>query len=193
MIPNLSVRNSTLPPLASRTARPTSLVTVPDFGFGIRPRGARILPQPDVSFNGGVEFGDRGVTDNLTGDLGLEAAVPVAPDSSLHLLGRFDVLLAALLRHYSTTSRPIERAVPSIIFMAASVSYALRSLLFASTIWRTCDRVIRPTFSRFGFAEPFSTPAARLSSCTAGGVLRTNEKLRSSKIVISAGTTSPAC
>src|SRR5438094_1442739 len=39
MMPNLSVRNSTLPPLESRTARATSLVTVPDFGFGIRPRG----------------------------------------------------------------------------------------------------------------------------------------------------------
>src|SRR6266849_4591037 len=43
-MPNLSVRNSTLPPFTSRTARATSLVTVPDFGLGIRPRGPRIFP-----------------------------------------------------------------------------------------------------------------------------------------------------
>jgi len=91
------------------------------------------------------------------------------------------------------TSSPIDRAVPSIIFMAASVSYALRSLRLVSTIWRICCRVTRPIFSRFGLGEPFSTPAARLSRFTVGGVLRTNVKLRSSKIVISAGTTSPTC
>jgi len=65
-------------------------------------------------------------------------------------------------------------------------------LRFVSTIARTCCLVTRPTFSRLGLADPFSIPAARLSRFTAGGVLSTNEKLRSSKIVISAGTTSPA-
>src|SRR5436190_19432482 len=55
MMPNLSVRNSTLPPLESRTARATSLVTVPDFGFGIRPRGPRIFPSgPTFAIMSGV-------------------------------------------------------------------------------------------------------------------------------------------
>src|SRR6266567_399690 len=56
---------------------------------------------------------------------------------------------------------------------------------------RICCLVTRPIFSRFGFGDPLSTPAARLSRFTVGGVLRTNVKERSSKIVISAGTTSP--
>src|ERR1700685_1987900 len=40
----LSVRNSTLPAFTSCTALATSIVTVPVFGFGIRPLGPRILP-----------------------------------------------------------------------------------------------------------------------------------------------------
>src|ERR1700684_3868218 len=40
----LSVRNSTLPAFTSCTALATSKVTVPVFGFGIRPFGPRILP-----------------------------------------------------------------------------------------------------------------------------------------------------
>src|SRR5262245_48216251 len=43
-LPALSTRNSTLPAFASRTARPTSNVTVPSFGFGMRPRGPSTLP-----------------------------------------------------------------------------------------------------------------------------------------------------
>src|SRR5437660_3334034 len=54
-MPNLSVRNSTLPPFTSRTARATSCVTVPDFGFGINPRGPRILPSgPTRDIRSGV-------------------------------------------------------------------------------------------------------------------------------------------
>ena len=52
----------------------------------------------------------------------LQAAVAVARNRRLDLLGRLDVSLSSLLRHYSTTSRPIERAVPSIIFIACSSS-----------------------------------------------------------------------
>ena len=57
---------------------------------------------------------------------------------------------------------PIERAVPSMIFMACSTSFALRSGIFISAISRTWARVTRPTFSLFGIA------AARLD---AGGPL----------------------
>src|SRR5215472_1070278 len=54
-MPALSVRNSTRPPLTSRTARPTSKVTVPDFGFGIRPLGPRMRPSgPTLLIMSGV-------------------------------------------------------------------------------------------------------------------------------------------
>src|SRR3972149_5743663 len=43
-VPVLSTLNSTFPPFRSRTAFPTSNVTVPTFGFGINPLGPRIFP-----------------------------------------------------------------------------------------------------------------------------------------------------
>ncbi len=43
-LPVLSTRNSIRPAFSSRTARPMSMVTVPAFGVGIRPRGPRIRP-----------------------------------------------------------------------------------------------------------------------------------------------------
>jgi len=55
MMPERSVRYSTLPPLASLTALPTSNVTVPDLGLGMRPRGPRIRPSlPTVPIMSGV-------------------------------------------------------------------------------------------------------------------------------------------
>ena len=54
-MPERSVRYSTLPPLASATALPTSKVTVPDLGFGMRPRGPRMRPSlPTVPIMSGV-------------------------------------------------------------------------------------------------------------------------------------------
>src|SRR6185436_6968110 len=44
-IPVLSTRNSTLPALISLIAWVTFGVTVPVFGFGIRPRGPSTLPR----------------------------------------------------------------------------------------------------------------------------------------------------
>ena len=44
MMPAFSTRNSTRPALSSATAFLTSAVTVPTFGFGIRPRGPRTRP-----------------------------------------------------------------------------------------------------------------------------------------------------
>ena len=43
-MPARSTRNSTFPALISRTTRPISSATVPERGFGIKPRGPRILP-----------------------------------------------------------------------------------------------------------------------------------------------------
>ena len=45
MMPAFSTRNSTWPDLASVTALVTSIVTVPSFGFGIRPLGPSTLPR----------------------------------------------------------------------------------------------------------------------------------------------------
>src|SRR2546422_8327 len=81
--------------------------------------------------------------------------------------------------HQSTTSSPMDRAVPAIIFMAPSRSTALRSGSFSSAIFRTWARVTFPTFCRFDVGEPFSMPASFLRSTAAGGVLVMNVKLRS--------------
>ena len=85
------------------------------------------------------------------------------------------------------TSIPIERAVPSIWSIAASIEFALRSDILTSAIWRTWSRDTRPATSFFGVPEPFSIPAALRSRSAAGGVLRMKLNERSSKIVIWAG------
>src|SRR5579862_3843163 len=54
-MPALSTRYSILPALSSLTALPTSNVTVPSFGFGMRPRGPRIFPiRPTSPIRSGV-------------------------------------------------------------------------------------------------------------------------------------------
>src|SRR5437016_13308264 len=83
------------------------------------------------------------------------------------------------------------RAVPATIFIAASTSRAFRSSSFVSAICLTCARVRRPTFSRFGSGEPFSSPSASLISTAAGGVLVMKVNERSSKTVISTGMMRP--
>src|SRR3954466_14934110 len=99
--------------------------------------------------------------------------------------------LLAVLGHQTTTSTPIERAVPAMILIAASTSLALRSGSFFSAIARSWSCVIRPTFSRCGSPEPFSMLIAWRISTAAGGVLVTKVNERSSKTVISTGIVVP--
>src|SRR5688572_17725169 len=73
--------------------------------------------------------------------------------------------------HQSTTSSPIDRAVPAIIRMALSRLAALRSAILISAIFLTCARVTRPTFTRLGCPLPFSMPASFRRRFGAGGVL----------------------
>ena len=80
------------------------------------------------------------------------------------------------------------RAVPSMIFIAASTSLALRSGILVSAMARTCSRVTVPTLLRLGSPEPLSMPRASRSSTAAGGVLVMNVNVRSSNTVISTGT-----
>src|SRR5579884_3495411 len=101
-----------------------------------------------------------------------------------------DVALAAT-RHQSSTSTPIDRAVPAMIRAAWSTSRAFRSCSFASAIDRTWSRVSRPTLFRFGSAEPFSSRNASLISTAAGGVFVMKVNERSSKTVISTGVMRP--
>ena len=75
---------------------------------------------------------------------------------------------------------PIDRAVPAMIFMAASMSLALRSTCFCSAIARTWSLESFATLTVCGVPEPFCTPAAFLMSSAAGGVLRMNVNERSS-------------
>ena len=84
---------------------------------------------------------------------------------------------------------PMLRAVPATMRMACSTSLAFRSGILVSAISRSWRCETLPTFVRFGSAEPLSTPAARFSSAAASGALVTKVKERSSKTVISAGTT----
>src|SRR5258708_33843289 len=103
-----------------------------------------IDPEPDVRLDRGVELRDRSVLRQGDRGRGVQTALAVARHGRLDLLGGLDVLLSALLRHYSTISKPIERAVPSIIFMACSASWALRSLPLASSIGPIACRRTRP-------------------------------------------------
>src|SRR5579859_2724977 len=86
---------------------------------------------------------------------------------------------------------PIERAVPAMIFSAASIVVAFRSGIFVSAICRSCALVSVPTLVLCGSALPLSTPMAFLISSGAGGVFVMKVNDRSSKIVISTGMMLP--
>src|SRR5258706_1914842 len=88
---------------------------------------------------------------------------------------------------------PIERAVPSTMRMAASMSFALRSGSLICAISLTCERDTVPTLILFGSPEPLASLAARFSSTAAGGVFSTNVNVRSEKIEITAGMIRPCC
>src|SRR5579859_1811231 len=142
----------------------------------------RVDAKPQVRLDGRVELRDRDLRQQLRGVSDRVAAFRL---DELHGLA----VLLPVVCHQSATSMPMLRAVPAMIRMACSTSFALRSAILTSAISRSCCWVTRPTLSRFGWAEPFSAPAARLSRAAASGALVTNVNDRSSKTVISAGTT----
>src|SRR5688500_2403275 len=85
----------------------------------------------------------------------------------------------------------MDRAVPMTCLLAASRSLALRSGILVWAISVTWASVTVPAASRPGVTEPLSMPAAARRSTGVGGVLMTKVNERSSKTVISAGTTVP--
>src|SRR5690606_20461252 len=88
-------------------------------------------------------------------------------------------------KNQSTISTPIERAVPSMDRMQASMDAALVSLSLISAISRTCALVSLPILSLLGRGEPepplpdVLRPSAFLMRTPAGGVLVMNVKERS--------------
>src|SRR5436190_16284182 len=142
---------------------------------GQRQRAAELLlrvadvdAEADVYLDRLVELGGGCLLDERDRLARLIAAV------AFDLLVRGAVALALVARHrYSSpsTSTPIERAVPAMIFDAASRSLAFRSGILRSAICRTWAALIVPTFSRFGSPEPFSIPSASRMRTAAGGVL----------------------
>src|SRR5665213_2727374 len=94
---------------------------------------------------------------------------------------------------YASVSTPIERAVPAMIFLAASISLALMSGILILAMSSSCLFVSLPTLLRLGSFEPDSILSACLMRNDAGGVLVTNVNVRSSNTVISTGMIMPAC
>src|SRR5574344_2271640 len=92
------------------------------------------------------------------------------------LFERVAVFLSVFHFVMPSTSTPMLRAVPAMIFFAASMSFALMSGIFCFAISSRlfCDKV--PILSRSGLPEPFLAPIAFLIRTAAGGVLRINVK-----------------
>src|SRR5207245_7953831 len=155
----------------------------------------------------------HGAPDDLVGVLGIDAQ----PHGHVHRLVEFRVasgldalhclargiqlarldgpdrraVVFAVRPHQSTTSGPMCRAVPATMFIAASMSLAVKSGILSSAILRSCARVTLPTFWRFEVGLPFSIPASFFRSTAAGGVLVMNVNVRSLKIVTSTGVIIP--
>jgi hypothetical protein len=74
---------------------------------------------------------------------------------------------------------PIDRADPTTMAIAPSMSLALRSGIFCSAICRTWSCVTLPTVCLLRSAAPFGTPAAFFNKKLVGGVFVTKVKVRS--------------
>src|SRR4051812_18879658 len=142
-----------------------------------------VQARADVQLDGLVELGAGELLDQAD-RLGRRVLV-LAVDAAA------GVEVALAVAGHQTTSTPMERAVPAMIFAAWSMSFAFRSCIFCSAISRSWASVIFPTLSRCGSEDPFSSEIVCLIRTAAGGDLTTNVKERSSKTVISTGTTVP--
>src|SRR5271155_1938939 len=87
---------------------------------------------------------------------------------------------------------PIERAVPLMLFIAASMVAAFKSGIFCVAISRIWASVTVPTLVLFGTPEPLARLAAFFNSTGAGGVLVMKVKLRSTYTVMTTGIVRPA-
>src|SRR3989304_350542 len=182
-MPDLSILNSTLPALSSATAFLMSKVTVPSFGFGI-------TTEPLTIWSGC--FGStprRAAMSAVSSNLALADAANFLMASSMPKnpspVFSFTVIyLLALMAYYPSTLIPMLLAVPSMVFIAASIVPAVMSGIFRRAISSTCRLVTVPTLSLFGTLEPFSAPMAFKRSVEAGGVFVMNENVLSAYTVM---------
>src|SRR3546814_12114264 len=79
-------------------------------------------------------------------------------------------------------------ALPSMIFVAASRSFAFRSFILVSAISRSAERLMVPAETLPGSFEPDFSFAAFLMRKVAGGVFVSNEQLRPAEPVMLVGT-----
>src|SRR5476649_2945107 len=86
---------------------------------------------------------------------------------------------------------PMERALPSIISIAFSMSLALRSFILAWAISRTWALVTLPALAMPGVLEPAVSFAAFLRKKDAGGVFISKVKLLSENTVMVTGIGMP--
>src|SRR5262249_13040676 len=140
---------------------------------------ARIDAEIHGDLDGFVEFRVGPVLDHLHGLIKGVELFPV--DAFPRPQNAFPVA-----RHgsYSLTSRPIERAEPSIIRIADSTVSQLRSFIFCSAISFTCAFVTVPALSRPGALAPAWMLAAFLRKKETGGVFISNVKERSAYTVM---------
>src|SRR6266699_1918555 len=140
---------------------------------------ARVDAEPQGHLDGRVELrhlarlGDvdrlGGAVEPLVVDLLVGLAVRLAA-LHIYLLGRSWSADRARPCHcvldgdngYFSTLMPIERAVPAMIFSAASIVVAFRSGILVCAMSRTWAAVMLPTLVLCGSALPLSTPAAFL-------------------------------
>src|SRR5215470_610483 len=135
---------------------------------------AGINPEIHGDLNGFVEFRLGPLLDHLDG---LVEGIELFPVDALP--GLQNALPVARHGNYSLTSRPIERAEPSIIRIADSIVSQLRSFIFCSAISFTCALVTVPALSRPGALAPAWMFAAFLRKKETGGVFISNVKERS--------------
>lgn len=93
--------------------------------------------------------------------------------------------------HTPSTITPIERAEPAKVRTAASHIGSSHVFCLVLAISSNCSRVILPTLTFRGLAEPLSSLAAFLISTAAGGDLTTKLKLLSANAVITTGRGKP--
>src|SRR6185437_11653959 len=133
---------------------------------------ARIDPEVDRDLDRLVELRLGALLDHLDG---VRERIELLAINTL--AGFFQTFSDCHVR-YPATSRPIERAEPSTIFMAASTVSQFKSFIFFSAISRTCALVTLPALSRPGAFEPDWILAACLRKKDIGGVFisKVNER-----------------
>src|SRR5687768_8784860 len=90
---------------------------------------------------------------------GIDGPRDIVSPRSLPVFSRLPIASASVCRggaHEPVTSIPIERAVPVIMFVAASISVAFKSGSFVRAMSRHWSRVKLATLFRLGSAEAVS-------------------------------------